>query len=330
MLINQQKAVPISEQDWVLQRLSWSTYALYAVRRRIHRLWPQFKRITFLSVVLLSLQIILTVAAIFTPLVFAKYVAPYLDVPPDKVSEWTKFACYQTATLAVVAILRFLVDKIKSYDGRNKERLKNLFEVSVALGQAIGVVSEQIQSFSKSPAAQEKRDAFMTHALKCIEATVRLCTGNNDERYCCVTLLTFEGNGKVRVRARSNAAGRPVGGEFRQEDTIAWSAAKYGKQSFTIYHFRKASKINKINRLEHKALSIDKAPPYESILALPLPSVPVPGQTNPIRKGVVTIDSELPYEFLGKEADILPRTQAYLDLINLMLTSHQQGIEPEI
>lgn len=321
---------PITEKDWVLTNLGRTRSAYYALRRRLYRLGPEFKKITVSSALLLVIQIVLVIVGVFTPLIFAKYVAPWLGVPPDKVKDWTEIAVYQTAVLASVQVFRFFVDKIKTYDGRAKKRLRNLFEISVALGQAIDVISQQIESFSKSREAEEKRDAFMAHALKCIEATVRLCTENNDERYCCVTLLTFEPNGRVKVRARSNTAGRRVGGDFAQETTIAWSAAKYAKQSFTIYHFKKAAKINKINKLEYKGLSLDHSPPYESILALPLPPVTPPGQTSPIRKGVVTIDSELPYEFLGKDAIILSRTQAYLDLINLMLTSHDQGIEPEI
>lgn len=321
---------PITEKEWVLASLGWAKYAHYAVQRYGYRLWPEFRKITFLNFLLVVAQLVLVIAAVFTPLAFAKFVAPALGVPPDEVTKWTTIAFYQTLILATVAALRALVDVVKSYDGRAKERLRNLFEISVALEQAIDVISQQIESFSKTPAAQEKRDAFMANALKCIEATVRLCTENNDKQYCCVSLLTFEPGGEVKVRARSDSAGRRVGGRFSQETTIAWSAAKYAKQSFTIYYFKKASKIRKINKLEYRSLSNNGKPLYESILALPLPPVVIPGQNKKMRKGVVTIDSGLPYEFLGKEADILSRTQAYLNLINLMLTSHHQGIEPEI
>jgi hypothetical protein len=269
---------------------------------------------------------------------------PCLAEDPCKRPEWlaglfplrqhtatlTNYAIYQGGVLIVAQLLKLILDRIKIARRVSSERLRSLFELSVALGQAIGVIRQQIESYSGTPEANATRDAFLAHALKCIESTVKLCTDNMDDRYCCVTLLTFESNDMVKIRARSTVAGRPIGGEIPQTQTMAYGAAKYAQQCQCVNHFKLAAKVDKANHLEYRALSIAQPPPYESILLLPLPSVTVTGQNQPIRKGVVTVDSARPYEFLGKEVDILVRVQAYLDIINVMLTNHGVGVQPEI
>lgn len=141
-------------------------------------------------------------------------------------------------------------------------------------------------------------------------------------------MLTFEANGLVKIRARSTVE-RPIGAQISQEDTFAYLAAKYARDSFSIQNFRWASWFRKGRAVEYRGLSSPGPPPYESILILPLPTVAIVGQ-NQRRKGAVTIDAARPYEFLGKEVTILIRVQAYLHLVNLMLTNHDVGIEPEI
>ena len=111
---------------------------------------------------------------------------------------------------------------------------------------------------------------------------------------------------------------------------MAYSAAKYTPQIVAVHDFKRTARLFPWKCLTYRSLSSSGKPPYETILFLPLPPKKVSGQNHAIRKGVVTIDAVRPYEFLGKDTEILPRVQAYLDLINLMLNAHQFGevLEP--
>jgi hypothetical protein len=319
----------ITEKEWVQTRLGRRQFLLYAVLRRLYRILPTLADLSLWNALLGLLKLALNAAIIFLPLMFAKFLAPDLGIPPAKVAELTSYAVYQTGALALLQVSRYLLEAVSKRDKDAKERLERLYEISVALGQAIGVISTQIEAYAATDLAAAQRDLFLTQALKCIEATVRLTMGKMDERYCCVTLLTFERGGQVMTRARSSVTGRRIGGMSPEAATIAWSVAKYSDQYMTIQHFKKTAKVNKENNLPYRALSVNERPPYESILAFPLPPV-ADTEQNRIRKGVVTIDSALPYEFLGEDVVILPRVQAYLDLINLMLTNHSTGVEPEV
>ena len=323
---------PITDKDWIRLKPKGLEYAWCAIARVWYRVAPEFFSTKFSigGAIKAALQVSLVIATVFIPFAFAKWLAKPMGVPDKDIPALTNFALYQAALIALVQFLKFFLAKTQAFKRAEKERLQSLFEISVALGQAIGVISEQIEKFAGTAEAAAKRDQFISNALKCIEATVKLCTGNlENERYCCVTLLTFEDGDRVMIRARSNIAGRPVGGLFPQVGTIAFAAGKYAHQCATIHNFKKATKMNRQNPLAYRALSIQQPPPYESILVFPLPPVEIPGQ-NQRRKGVVTIDTARPYEFLGQDAIILTRVQAYLDLLNLMLTNHNHGIVPEV
>jgi hypothetical protein len=321
----------ITEKAWVQQKHGPLSNIWTFVKRYWYRVVPATlsTSITVGGMLTGLVQLVLLSLLTFTPILFAKFVAPRLSVSPKDIDTISTLAVYQTLLLLTVQFLKFAFDKLNTASAARAEQAQSLSEMSVALSQVIGILREQIQSFSATPEAAAKRDQFLGSALKCIEATVRLYTGNMDIRYCCVSLLTFEAGGMVRVRARSTAAGRLIGGTYPRDPTMVYSVARYAKQSFNVRHFKAAAKVNKANPLEYRALSTPQRPPYESILLLPLPAATIPGQTRAIRKGVVTIDAARPYEFFGKEAAILTRVQAYLDLINLMLTNHAEGIEPE-
>jgi hypothetical protein len=207
------------------------------------------------------------------------------------------------------------------------ERARNLQDIAIALDTTVGAIERKIKEFVVDPASEARISSSIQHALKCIEATVRLALGTMDDRYCCVTLLTFEAADQVQIRSRSRIE-RKIGNLVHRDETMAYLAAKYVAEVAVLHHFRHASLIRGTFVLKYRSLSSAGGPKYQSILFLPLPAVPVTGQ-NPIRKGVVTIDSAKPYAFLGKEIEIAVCIQAYLHLINLMLTGHGVGIEPE-
>lgn len=110
---------------------------------------------------------------------------------------------------------------------------------------------------------------------------------------------------------------------------MATLAAKYVPDLGVVHNFRMAAYFRKAKPVQYRSLSSRGKPKYESILFLPLPVVDVTGRGG-IRKGVVTIDAARPFEFLGKDFDILMCVQAYLHVINMMLENHAVGIEPEL
>lgn len=201
--------------------------------------------------------------------------------------------------------------------------MQNLSDMSVSLGHTVGRLSETIRIAQRHDA---ELDGLLQHALKCIASTVKLCTNTNDERYFCVSLLTFEPGDNIKIRARSDTT-RRVGKVLPAKETIAYWVSRYGGENKAVHDFKAASKLG-LQMLNHKSLSVPGTPPYVSILVLPLPSAPIPGQ-GMRRKGVVTIDASRCYEFLGRETAIQVRVQAYLELINLLLSNHQTGVEPE-
>src|SRR5580700_4178377 len=97
---------------------------------------------------------------------------PCLAEDPCKRPEWlaglfplrqhtatlTNYAIYQGGVLIVAQLLKLILDRIKIARRVSSERLRSLFELSVALGQAIGVIRQQIESYSGTPEANATRD----------------------------------------------------------------------------------------------------------------------------------------------------------------------------
>jgi len=285
-------------------------------------------KFVFGAVLMRLLQLGLVATISFAPLIFEKIIVPYMgwNIPPSTSPATNPY--YLAAFLFVLQIAKFSLDNLKAGRADEEERLRNLQDLAVALDLTVGVIERQITTFASEPARQIEISAFLQHALKCIEATIKLCTGSLDDRYCCVTLMTFEPGDRMQVRSRSRV-GRAVGRYFPNSEVIACLAGKYAIDLGVIHNFRMASFFRKANPVKYRSLTSLGKPKYESILFLPLPAVIVPGG-NQIRKGVVTVDAARPYEFLGKELDILIRVQAYLHLINVLLTNHSVGIEPEL
>ena len=204
--------------------------------------------------------------------------------------------------------------------------MTSLQHLSVSLDSAIGEIERQIVQFDDTDAGRERMNAFLDHALNCIEATVQLCTDRVDEKYCCVTLLTFEDNDQMLIRARSTND-RRCGVYIPQNETFAALAARYAKNGFVIHNFKCTKWFRKQTLVPFRSLTSPGEPPYRSILFLPLPLTTIDG--DQVIKGVVTVDSAAPYEYLGKDMAIFIRVQSYLRLINVMLRNHAFGIQPE-
>jgi hypothetical protein len=319
-----------TEKQFFQAKISGAQYAFYWLLKLFWRLTEKPRtQISLLGLLAAALRILLICTIGFLPIIFARFIAPYLHLPDTQIASLNKVAYIQTTILVLAQVFKFLLDKAQAYRAEQKDQLRNLLEMSVALSQAVAVISQQIESYANSAAAAATRDQFLGDALKCIEACVKLCTGNLKDRFCCVSLLTFEANGNVKIRARSSPAGRPVGGEYPQEETMAYVAARYTTQSVAVHDFKRAAGQFSWKCFKYRGLSLPGKPPYSSILILPLPPTRVPGQNHAIRKGVVTIDAGRRYEFLGRDTDILPRVSAFLDLINLMLNSHTSGVKLE-
>ena len=321
----------LTEKEWINRRTGKFSYAWWTFRRAGFRVIPAFSRSFTIGGFLLGLaRLCLLVLISVVPIVFARWFQIQTSQVSSTIASAAANPYYQALTLAALQFLKIGLDRLKLYRTVKKERLRGLADLSVALSATIGALEKEIRSISKTGDSKARLDAVLTHALKCVETTVKLCTDNMDDRYCCATLLIFEEGDQIRVMARSMQT-RPAGKSFDRSEAIAHSVARFAKDSFAIHHFKRVVRVRKENALTYRGLSQPGKPPYESILALPLPPVTIPAQNRPrIRKGVVTIDASLPYEFLGRETEIVVRVQAYLELINLILTNHLVGVEPEL
>ena len=202
-------------------------------------------------------QATLVIVIAILPIMFAKFVAPMMGVTANKSGEMLSNSYYQAFALGVLQIAKLILDKLKKHSTINRDRQRSLLELSVALAGTIGIVEKQITSFAKSRHAAAQLNGFLNHALKCIEATVQLCTDNLEHDYCGVTLLTFEQNGMVEIKARSKVS-RPIGTQIPQAETLAWPVARYSQQVFVISHFRKEAKISKETQLKYRGLSLSE------------------------------------------------------------------------
>lgn len=310
----------VSERDWVLsspnfwQRLRLKTGRF--CRRTLPDTWSV--ELSPRGIIYIFVQVALMVGISLTPVVFSYFFSEKGGSASIQPSAWL-----QAIALAVLQITKFFADRLKNGNGFKKHTMDNLSDMSVSLGHTVGNLSKTIRIAQKHDAELE---GLLQHALKCIACTVKLCTNTNDERYFCVSLLTFEPGGNVKIRARSDAT-RPVGNVLPAKETIAYWVSRYGIENKAVHDFKAESKLG-LQMLNHKSLSVPGKPPYVSILVLPLPSAPISGEGKG-RKGVVTIDASRCYEFLGRETAIQVRVQAYLELINLLLSNHQTGVEPE-
>jgi hypothetical protein len=319
----------LQDKEWVQSRPGVLKYAGYAVLRLAHRVTGVFSSSFNLGTVLLSVvQGALVLAITFAPLIFAEVIAPWMGLPINPPTSIATNPYYQSAFFFTLLILKTASDHVKANRGVGKERLATLRSLAISLSATLGAVRNQIVEFASDPIRTAELEGVFQHALNCIESTVRLCIDRPEDKGICATLLTFEPNDRLRIRSRSKLD-RQSGTSVPQDNKLAFLAAKFAQDFLAIQNFRMARWFRKINPVERKSLTSTAKPRYDSILLFPLPAVPHGGQ-NRIRKGVVTIDAERPYEFLGKEVDILIRSQSYLDLINLMLTNHTVGIVPEI
>lgn len=321
---------PLGDKEWIRRsRPGGLKYVGYAIIRLLYRTFPDAFRTHFTlgGLLIWLVQIGLVALISFIPVIFAVIIAPMMGLKVGAADSPTTNPYYQAGLILVLQVAKIVLDKIKSSHAEADERLRNLQDLAVALDESIGAIERQIREFASDSASQADIYAFLQKALKCIDATVRLCTGNLDDRYCCVNLLTFEPNDKLKITARSRVE-RPVGHLVSQGETMAYLAAKYTSELAVIHNFRCAARFRKAKPIAYRSLTSLGKPQYESILFLPLTPVTIGNKT--IRKGVVTIDAARPYEFLGKELDILIRVKAYLHVISIMLTNHTAGVEPEL
>lgn len=321
----------ISEREWVQAKPGKFKYFCFSIARLWYRIFPSFSKSFTISGFLIGLgRLSLVILIALVPIIVGALSGSDFSGSDKTAIGFAKNPIYQAMLLVLLQFLKIVLDRLKMHRTIKNDRLRSLSDLSVALSAALQIVERHIRALARGQRAQAELDSVLGQALKCVEATVKLCTDNLDDRYCCVTLLTFEPNDQVKVRARSLAS-RRTGAFIDRGQTIAYSVALYASNAKAINHFKREARIRKENTLNYRSISIPGRPPYESILALPLPSVSNPAQTGEeIRKGVVTIDAALPYEFLGRETEIVIRVQPYLELINLILSNHNTGIQPEI
>lgn len=312
----------ISERDWVLAEPGFFARIGHHLMRFARRSLPGMfsAELTVGSILLLMAQVAVLAGISLTPVAFAA-IFPAKDAEPGiPVSAW-----WQALLLLALQIAKFVLEKIKTKGANHRHKMQHLSDMSVSLTHAIGHIAGLIRA---NPRSNQDTEHLLHHALTCISSIVKLCTNNNDDRYFCATLLTFESDGTARIRARS-ASHRPTGKSVPQEETIAYWVSRYGAENKVVHDFPSECRKHALRMLSYKSLSTPTSPPYVSILLLPLPPVRLNG-LGEVRKGVVTIDAGKCYEFLGSETAIQVRVGGYLELINVLLMGHTTGVQPEV
>lgn len=319
------------DKDWIRAKPGKIKYGWYAFRRLMSRIatsMSEDQKFSVSGLLRWGFRSTLLVLIALVPVIFAKIVVPALKLPPVPDTASTN-PYYQAGLLFTLLIVKQLDDRIRAFRKIDDGRLKSLKTLAVSLDSAIGEIERQIRQFDDAPDGKARMDAFLEHALKCVEATVQLCTDKTDHGHFCVTLLTFENETEMLVRARSVIDGRPAGTPVKLgNNVIAYLVAKYAqKDAFVIHDFKRVAKFRKQNPIRYESLSTLGPPPYRSILFLPLPLAKI--DKNQGRKGVVTIDCPYAYAFLGLDDRIVIRISPYLHLLNVMLARHAFGIQPE-
>lgn len=312
----------ISEKDWVRSEPCFLARMWQHVERFVRRSLPGVfsAELTVGGIFLFLAQAAVLAGIALTPVAFAAAFPAKEGETGIPASAW-----WQSLLLLGLQVAKFSLEKIKTKGADHRHKMQHLSDMSVSLTKAIGHIARSIRS---NPRSSQDTEHLLHHALTCISSIVKLCTNNNDDRYFCATLLTFEGDGSVQVRARS-ASHRPTGKTVPQEETIAYWVSKYGAENKVVHDFPAECRKHNFRMLNYKSLSTPTPPPYVSILLLPLPTVRLEG-LGEVRKGVVTIDAGKCYEFLGSETAIQVRVGGYLELINVLLMGHNTGVQPEV
>lgn len=311
-----------SEKDWVLSEPCFVGRWWLSIQCFFLRTLPGLfsAELTVGGILLLFVRLAVLAGISLTPVAFAAFFASAQGAASIPASAW-----WQALMLAALQVARYFLDKIDVKSPAHRHKMQNLSDMSVSLAHTIGHISKVMRT---NPRTSQDIEHLLHHALSCISAIVKLCTENNDDRYFCVSLLTFEADGTACVRARSLST-RPTGKRVPQEETIAYWVSRYGVENKAVHQFGSECRRHNLKMLTNKSLSLAASPPpYVSILLLPLPPVSVDG--NLVRKGVVTIDAGKPFEFLGNETAIQVRVGGYLELINVLLMSHPTGVQPEV
>lgn len=311
----------ISEREWVLLKPCFLSRIWHGVLRFLRNSLPGMfsAELTIGSILLLLAQFAVWTGISMMPVAFAALFPAKEGEAAIPASAW-----WQALLLLGLQIAKYSLEKIKVSGAGQRHKMQHLSDMSVSLTHAIGYIS---RSFRANPRSGQDVEHLLHHALTCIACIVKLCTNNNDERFFCVTLLTFEADGTAKIRARSGSH-RPTGKSVPQEETIAYWVARHGGENRVVHDFPAEGRKHNLKMLSYRSLSTATPPPYVSILLLPLPRVPVDG-SGKVRKGVVTIDAGKSYEFLGRETAIQVRVGGYLELINVLLVGHNAGVQPE-
>lgn len=226
-----------------------------------------------------------------------------------------------TAAIAVALVISWLYDQQSLRRADTAIRTHEEDQFSINLNKVVELTAKNtpLKTGQKPKAG---RPEIIGHILKCIEQRARLLKPGRETGHFAVTLLAFSdhGTGPKMIILDRSATGAPTGQTSDATQSMAYYVATRNARVRTVHDFRRIDPP-----FEFRSLTHGGEPNYRSIAMLPLPTRQVGGQDRVL--GVVSLDSEKPYEFWSIEQTTL-RTALlpFLTYLNLLLDGMYDGV----
>ncbi|TNE57250.1 MAG: hypothetical protein EP340_09215 [Alphaproteobacteria bacterium] len=308
---DQQVADWLDEERGSLNRMfDWIFYIFY--QKIPHSLsWQWSLKSIILGIVRFSVFAAVTGSPVWLVLLMGQKVVPTSLISPFLI------------LVGLVSFSKFLNFLAR---GRRSAELRDREETSISTShfKAIDLISANGLSVSARVKDQSSLERAIPELLKCIESRTRLSIGREGSDYLEVTLITFEGADGLEalIRERSSSI-RKINKRIPSQELLSYHVVKNGLTKKVIHDFKR----QKLFPYEG-ATGRGAAPPYRSIMILPLPERILEGSSDRCIRGVITIDGAKPYDFWGELEDAIEiQVRPFVKLIDVLLTNHACGVK---
>ncbi len=236
----------------------------------------------------------------------------WIEYYTTKKVDWENSLIF-TALITIFMMYNWLNDKYINNKNTSSMRRAHDQNLAVRDHEAVKSLLPLVQ-VGQQRRFEGQKNQLVVNLLNCIEQKTRHHVNVFKEDYFQVSLLLFSSDGQtISIKNRAHPT-RPLRESVEAVETAAYYVAQ-AKKEWKAIHDLKRGKI-----FPYSGLSRPGAPPYRSILMVPMFSKAVVG--GEVCKGMITVDCAVPYEFWGPIAhDLAVKILPYSELINLLLDS---------
>jgi hypothetical protein len=278
-------------------------------------------------------RVLLLVLTVTIP-IWDKYLEALAGEKPKTIPEWwhglSRPVLYAVLAVVVLHLVKVVDERMAKGHKERNARVSAMNTLTTHRATVGGEIAHDIEVAQLSrvyPNPTEHSQAVMDRCnqlCRCMLQEVRLFLDELDNRYLEVSLLVYTdaSGAKLRVVSRGDGSGRPIhqpGNSVPSGGTLAH--ASVFRPTTSVVQDLKTDKVFSRTSLTNPG----QAPPYRSIVALPLRNPRADGNYDVY--GVVTVDSASPYQFLGLGPALIKILAPYTELLKPYAAAYGSVIE---